>query len=176
MRLDERASPMHDSSLRNMRRFFDNYLEKGDCVLDVGSKKYLDHSTYRDILPPIRNVKYTGLDIEDGENVDIIVNDIYHWSDISDRTYDLVISGQTFEHISFFWMTFQEMVRITKLRGKICVIAPSKGGIHRYPIDCWRFYPDGMKALASYANVELLESYIDPASEVWGDCVGIFER
>jgi len=167
---------MHDSSLRNMRRFFDNYLTEGANILDVGSKKYGDHSTYRDVLPPVRGVKYMGLDIEDGENVDITVSDIYHWSEIPDGTYDVVISGQTFEHASFFWMTFQEMVRVTKLRGKICVIAPSKGGIHRYPVDCWRFYPDGMKALASYANVELLESHIDPASEMWGDCVGIFER
>ena len=30
--------------------------------------------------------------------------------------------------------------------------APSRGPEHRYPNDCWRFYPDGYRALAKYAR------------------------
>ena len=33
---------------------------------------------------------------------------------LADASYDLVYSGQTFEHAEFFWKTFAEMCRITK--------------------------------------------------------------
>ena len=26
--------------------------------------------------------------------------------------------------------------------GLACIIAPGAQGVHRFPVDCWRFYPD----------------------------------
>ena len=40
------------------------------------------------------------------------------------------------------------------------IVAPSAGKIHRYPFDCWRFYPDAGLALASYAHCDLDDSGI----------------
>ena len=167
---------MHSTSIENMKKFYKEYLKDGNSILDIGAKKYHGHQSYKDILPNnIKNIEYTGTDIVEGKNVNIVLTDPYNWKNvISDNTYDIVISGQTFEHTEFFWVTFQEMVRVTKEGGYICIIAPSRGKIHRYPVDCWRFHPDGMVALAKYTKTELLNSYISEGG--WGDCVGIFQK
>jgi hypothetical protein len=52
---------------------------------------------------------------------------------------------------------------------------PSSGPEHRYPVDCWRFYPDGLVALAEFAHLETLEAVTqwedlgDPVSDAWHD-------
>ena len=62
------------------------------------------------------------------------------------------------------------------------LIAPSRGPEHRYPVDCWRFYPDGFHALAKLGRLELLEVGTDwephpePDSAPWGDTVGVFRK
>jgi hypothetical protein len=44
------------------------------------------------------------------------------------------------------------------------MIAPSAGFPHRYPMDCWRFYPDSWLALCSYVGLELVEQYRERSS------------
>jgi hypothetical protein len=51
-----------------------------------------------------------------------------------------------------------EIARVLKPEGLCCIIAPSSGPVHRFPIDCWRFYPDGLRAVARYAGLEALET------------------
>ena len=162
---------MHESSVKSMRAFFDTFVKSPVSVLDIGSK---GGHAYRDIALSGGH-SYVGLDVEAGQNVDIVAADIYSWKKIKDETYDVLISGQAFEHIEFFWLTFREMVRVLKKGGCLCLIVPSKGDIHRYPFDCWRFYPDSMRALAKWGNVELMESTTDEQAD-WGDCKGVFKK
>jgi hypothetical protein len=74
------------------------------------------------------------------------------------------------------------MSRIVKSGGLIFLLAPSRGPEHRYPVDCWRFYPDGFRALAKWAGIDLLEVSTDweedpnPDSAACGDTVGVFRR
>jgi len=56
---------------------------------------------------------------------------------------------------------------------------PSTGEFHRYPVDCWRFYPDSANALVEWAkhnhfNPVLLESFICTQDSVFSDCVAVF--
>ncbi|MDP5132388.1 MAG: hypothetical protein NWQ54_16010, partial [Paraglaciecola sp.] len=57
---------------------------------------------------------------------------------------------------------------------------PSNGGFHRYPVDCWRFYPDSGNALVSWAkrnsyNCQLLESFVSYQQvNPWSDFVAVF--
>ena len=67
------------------------------------------------------------------------------------------------------------MVRVLKSNGFIFLIAPSAGQIHRYPVDCYRFYPEAYKALAKYTNCQLIDVWIDERGP-WNDLVGIFSR
>jgi hypothetical protein len=136
------------------------------------------NGSYRPLFPSCR---YIGVDMEPGPGVDVLANDPYSYP-LSSRSADLVISGQAFEHMEFFWIAWLEMCRIVKFGGLIFLLAPSRGPEHRYPVDCWRFYPDGFRALAKWSRVELIEVTTDwePDSEAdsaeWGDTVGVFRR
>lgn len=172
---------MHASSVRNMRKFFSTYSKPGDSVLDVGSQVIMENDPKYKEIAIKHNCKYEGLDIQAGRNVDIIVSSPYKWTKIKSHHYDIVISGQSFEHIQFFWLTFMEMVRVLKPNGCLCIIAPSEGYYHNMPVDCWRFLKDSMKALEIWSHTvclfptNLIETYIDLTSE-WKDCVGVFKK
>ncbi|WP_048710229.1 methyltransferase domain-containing protein [Microvirga massiliensis] len=88
----------------------------------------------------------------------------YVWFELSDDRYDVAISGQTFEHNPFFWVTFCEMARILKPGGVLFVIAPGGGRVHRFPYDCWRFYPDSWGALCTLSGMHLVETYFEKDS------------
>ena len=167
---------MHQSSLRHVRDLLSRYGAPAGTVADIGSMNV--NGTYRDLFPEYR---YIGIDMEPGPGVDIVVNKPYRYP-LPSGSVDLVICGQVFEHVEFFWSAWLDMCRIVKRGGLIFLLAPSRGPEHRYPVDCWRFYPDGFRALAKWAGVELLEVSTDwaedpdPGSAPWGDTVGVFRR
>ena len=156
---------MHESSLRRMEWFVRTHLyeEKNYEILDVGS--YDVNGSYKQFFKDTK-FRYTGLDMEQGPNVDIVPTSTYNWDEISNDQYDAVISGQALEHIEYFWVTVKEMVRVTKEGGLICIIAPNGFGEHRYPVDCWRFFTDGMIALAKYNNLEILHAHTNSAPSI----------
>ena len=151
---------MHESSFKNMEKFVLKYLKDYESkklkIIDIGSQDV--NGSYKSIFDN-PNWQYYGCDMVEGKNVDIILNDVYNWKEINSESFDVVISGQAFEHIEFFWVTMLEMSRILKEGGICCLIVPSGGIEHKFPIDCWRFYPDGLKALAKYAGLETVEVY-----------------
>ena len=171
---------MHRNSIEHMRGLVQRYLEPGTPLLvgDVGSYDYT--GSYRALFTDPA-WKYVGIDLNEGPNVDVVLPSAYQFP-FPDGHFDVLISGQAFEHVKFFWLTWMEMVRTLKPGGFIFLIAPSRGPEHRYPVDCWRFYPDGYRALAEYGKVDCLEAHTDwPAypgarGRVWGDTVGAFAK
>lgn len=135
-------------------------------VLDVGS--YNVNGCYK----PLFSCHYVGLDTSGGPNVDYVAKNPYKW-EFPDDSFDLVISGQCFEHVQAPWLLVKEMERVCS--GWIIVIAPWKWRIHPYPIDCWRILPDGMRFLLSeWCTFELKEC--DTACEtapLEGLCYGV---
>ena len=154
---------MHKNSYSKMKWFKDTYLskEKKLEILDVGS---LDHSgeyNYRNIFNE-ENWNYTGLDIQAGNNVDIVVSDIYNWYEVEDNSYDVVISGQFFEHLEFFWLTMNQIERVLNPGGLLCIIVPSAGPKHGGKmLNCYRFHEDGLKAMAKYVDFEIINATVD---------------
>jgi SAM-dependent methyltransferase len=79
-----------------------------------------------------------------------------------------------------FWLVFLEIMRVLKPNGLFYLNAPSNGNFHRYPVDCWRFYPDSGNALVAWAkrnniNAALLESYTGVQElDLWNDFVAVF--
>jgi SAM-dependent methyltransferase len=135
-------------------------------VLDIGSVDIC--GTYRTLLPP--TAAYTGLDMEPGRNVDYIPKDPYNWAELADGSFDVIISGQCFEHIEYPWLTMCQIARKLKRDGLVCLIAPSSGHEHRFPVDCYRYYPDGWRALCKWANLTVLEAKYDKVDPDWHDC------
>lgn len=167
---------MHQSSIDKMTTFRDNHLisKKNEPlqILDLGSQDV--NGSYRPIfMHP--GWRYTGLDMEMGNNVDVVLNTPYVWKEVASESADVVVSGQAFEHIQYIWITILEIARVLKPGGICCILAPSSGPEHRYPMDCWRFYPDGMISLANFAQLDVLEAVTqwgntgDVDSDAWHD-------
>lgn len=165
--LFKEAIIMHKSSILRMQWFVDNYaakITKNEVrVLDVGSCDV--NGSYRRLFNATK-YQYTGLDIGEGPNVDIVLKNPYDWDTVESDSFDLVISGQAFEHIEFFWKTMEEMTRVLKKDGLLCIIAPNGFKEHRYPVDCYRFFTDGMIALARYVGIEPLHAHTNCAPSI----------
>lgn len=169
---------MHVSSYEHMQRLVSKYLDRDRAIqaIDIGS--YDVNGSYRTLFDS-PNWRYTGVDLEKGPGVDVVLTSPYRFP-FASRSVDVIVSGQAFEHVEYFWMTWLEMIRVLKPGGLIFLIAPSRGPEHRYPQDCWRFYPDGYRALARFGRCELVEvttdwePHPDPGSGPWGDTVGVF--
>lgn len=164
---------MHQSSYRRMRYFKENYLNPNDelKILDIGSFDKNGDYNYGLILNE-EKWTYHGLDLKEGNNVHIVIENGYDWKEIEDETYDVVISGQAFEHIEFFWLTLEQVKRVLKPGGLFCLIVPSSGPVHRNPYDCYRFNQNGMKAMAKYINFTVIETghNTHDISKPWFDC------
>jgi len=149
---------MHQSSFEKMLSFRDAYLEGRQNeplrILDLGSMDV--NGSYKPIFDSTGWI-YQGVDLSTGPNVDLVLQNPYSWKEIPSGSADVFVSGQAFEHIEFFWITILEVMRVLRTGGLCCIIAPAGGFEHRYPVDCWRFYPDGMRALARFARLTVLE-------------------
>lgn len=150
---------MHQSSLEAMARFVEEELgdRRGQAlqILDVGSMDV--NGSYRQFFDDPAWT-YTGVDMEAGPGVDAVLPQPYDWSGLADSAYDVVVSGQAFEHIEFPWVTILEVARVLRPGGLLCLIVPSGGHEHRYPLDCWRYYPDGIRALAHWADLDVVRA------------------
>jgi len=147
---------MHANSLRLMQEFLIDHVKPWRTtgrVLDVGA--YNVNGCYR---PLWAGWDYTGLDQEAGPNVDLVVPD---GQPFPGGDYDVVISGQCLEHAKRPWELCDQMGRMLKPGGLLCLIAPFMISVHRYPIDCWRILPDGMRVLLEeYGGCDLLSAVI----------------
>jgi SAM-dependent methyltransferase len=170
---------MHDTALEIGQQFFTTYMTglPAASILDVGSLNV--NGSLRQCAPA--GVRYTGVDLVAGPGVDTVLSDP-HKLPFADGAFDAVVSTSCFEHDPMFWLTFIEIVRVTKPSGVIYISAPSNGWYHCYPMDNWRFYPDAGLSLESWAQhqgfeVHLLESFIARRrNDIWNDCVMVFER
>lgn len=168
---------MHPTAMDNGRRFFERYVADaaGKTIVDVGAQSV--NGSLRDACPP--GARYLGVDFVAGEGVDIVLDDPYRLP-FESSSVDVVVSSSCFEHIEFFWLMFNEILRVLKPSGIFYMNAPSNGEFHRYPVDCWRFYPDSGQALVNWGARSgycpvLLESFTTRQRlDVWNDYVAVF--
>jgi SAM-dependent methyltransferase len=106
------------------------------------------------------DIQWDTLDIYDSPNLTYPKSETYSFP-ISDNTYDIVISGQVIEHVAKIWRWMPELARVTKPVGLVITVNPSSWPFHEAPIDCWRMYPDGMKALCEDAGLLIEQSFSD---------------
>jgi SAM-dependent methyltransferase len=177
--------PMHKSALDKLATFRRAYLahveEEPLTVLDVGSA--VADPSHESNRSELQNPAWAlrGLDIAPGTNVDVVVTEPYDWREVPSGSVDVVTCSQVFEHAEYFWITMLEIARVLKTHGLAFVNAPGAGPLHRYPVDCWRFYDDAFPALARYAGLDLLESQVQWAPAYrkglqWRDATGIMQR
>lgn len=173
---------MHTSAMKNGEVFFQRYMRyvKSDTpvkVVDIGAQNV--NGSLREVCPP--GCEYIGVDFIVANGVDVVLDDPYTLP-FADNSIDVVVSSSCFEHSEMFWVLFLEVLRVLKPQGLFYLNAPSNGAFHRYPVDCWRFYPDSGKALVNWAkrnnyNILLLESFVSfQIGACWSDFVAVFVK
>ncbi len=195
---------MHPSAYDEMAGCVRKYLRTGQkyTVVDFGSfsSKRRSTMTHRALLEPY-DCDIVGVDIRSGGNVDVVMPKPYRLP-LKSNSVDVVVSGQVFEHIPFFWASMLEIARVLKPEGYVFMTVPSRGHVHT-AVDCWRYYPDGLRALAAFSGLTLREARtdfpprvrdvdpdappgrgggrhhypsIDMEHRYWGDTVGVFQK
>ena len=170
---------MHTTAMQNAALFFETY---APCIgpgrlLDIGAQDV--NGSLKQVCPS--TLAYTGVDFVAGPGVDVVLDDPYVMPFDSDSV-DAIVSSSCFEHSQLFWVLFLELLRVLKPSGLLYLNVPSNGLFHRYPVDCWRFYPDSGGALAEWGRrndyrCHLLESFVaKQAHEPWNDFVAVFLR
>jgi SAM-dependent methyltransferase len=177
-----------------MARCVERYMPKDRRyrVVDLGSRvspQRRGAATHRDLLRE-HDCDIVGIDIRAGRNVDVVMSKPYRIP-LEGASVDVVFAGQVFEHVPFFWASMLEIARVLRPEGYFFLTVPSRGHVHA-KLDCWRYYPDGLRAIAAFAALEICEAHtdfppttdagrhdfarIDAANEYWGDTVGVFRK
>lgn len=168
---------MHPSAAENFRKFIEKYInnskQKEFIFLEIGS--YNVNGSLKDILDSHcqKSFNHIGMDIEAGPGVDKVIEP-YNFP--YENYADVVLSNSQLEHDPQFWRTIEQMKKAAKPNGLIWLCAPSKGSVHRYPVDVYRFYPDAFPELAKAYGMTCLESYIDETAHDWGDNVAVLKK
>lgn len=168
---------MHISALQHGKLFFDTYLgpDALATIVDIGAQNI--NGSLRECMPT--GCLHIGVDFVPGPGVDVVLDDPYRLP-FADASVDVIVSSSCFEHIEFFWLMFNEALRVLSPSGLFYLNAPTNGDFHRYPVDCWRFYPDAGAALARWGQHNgftcvLLESFTAYQNQdIWNDQVAVF--
>ena len=174
---------MHPSSRENMRHarnIINKHLGNDLTILDLGGRN-IKPGQDRTYYPQFEDIckNYYIADINSGGNVTHVMPGPYELP-FEDNSIDLVVSGQTFEHIHNPFRSTHELKRVLKPKCFMIIIAPSSGPTHDNP-DCWRFYRDSFKAIAQECELNVIADWIDngnwePRSERWKDHVFVGQK
>lgn len=144
---------MHNNTKLLFEKYARGVFAPGMRVLEVGPDGA--RSTFRNIIG--EDVRWTGIDIAARDGVDIVARSEYEFP-LEDNSVDIVLSENVIEHVRMPWKWMRELCRVCKRGGCIITINPVSWGYHEYPVDCWRIYPEGMRALSEDCGLDVLES------------------
>lgn len=142
---------MHLNSKLLFERYAKSIFKSHMRVLEIGPDKH--PSTYREMVGD-ETIIWETLDIFPSDSLTNVAENEYRFP-IPDETFDIVLSGQVIEHVKKIWVWIKELTRICKRGGRIITIAPASWPYHARPVDCWRIYPEGMKALYEEAGLSI---------------------
>ena len=72
-----------------------------------------------------------------------------------EESWDYILSDQVLEHLRHPWRAAEEIHRILRPGGLAIVTTCAYNPVHKFPIDCYRFLPQGLEAL--FEAFELVE-------------------
>lgn len=113
-------------------------------VLEIGSKDYGNTQPFRELFG---HCDYVGVDLEDGKNVDYVVNLEEDLGPIKDQKFDLIIICSVLEHSPRPWVLAANIQTLLSERGVIYSCHPWVWRYHKYPDDYFRFSPKGIQVL-----------------------------
>ena len=146
---------MHTNSILLFEKHVKPVLEDGMKILEIGPDAF--PSTFQRLSEDVTVACWDTLDIYYNPNLTYQNSHEYDFQIQSD-SYDVVLSGQVIEHVKKPWKWLPELARVTKPGGLVITIGPVSWTYHDAPVDCWRIYPEGMRALCEEAGLTTILS------------------
>lgn len=119
-------------------------------VIEIGSRHYAAQTSvhYRDLC---RGLDYVGVDLSEGENVDVALDFTSDYTVIEEklggRGFRTIICCSVLEHVDNVFKMAQNMSQLMAPGGVLFLSVPFAWRFHGYPSDYWRFTPKGVKYL-----------------------------
>jgi len=134
----------------NHRRFIQRYrADLAGPYLEVGSKDYGNTADLRSLFAGRDD--YVGVDLEDGPGVDVRLDLAEPFDQIDARLqrrrFGTIFCLSVLEHCRQPFVMAENLTRLLKPAGKICIAVPFAFRYHAYPSDYWRFTHEGVKTL-----------------------------
>lgn len=148
---------MHLNSKLLLQKYALDYFQPGMKVLEIGPNEF--PSAYQKIAQK-PGVEWHNIDITDNPQLTYRMKSEYEFP-IATNSYDVVVSGQVLEHVRKIWVWMREITRVCKVGGTVISINPVSYGYHEAPIDCWRVYPEGMRALYDDSGLETITCSVE---------------
>jgi ubiquinone/menaquinone biosynthesis C-methylase UbiE len=145
---------MHTNSKLLFDKYGKGFFRSGNRILEVGPDAF--PSSYQDIVND-NSITWETTDISDRGKMTYPNAGEYSFP-VPDESYDVVLTGQVIEHVKKIWIWVRELERVCKKGGYVIIINPVSWPFHEVPVDCWRIFPDGMKALLEDTSLRVLES------------------
>jgi len=163
---------MHPNSRLLFKKYASSLIRDGARVLEIGPDDF--PSTYQQIVGD-RKTQWETLELSHRPGITHVASSEYKFP-IEDNTYDVVISGQVIEHVRKIWVWMNEVARICKPGGLVITINPVSWPFHENPVDCWRIYPDGMRALYEDAGLTVQTSVFESLEPYKVTTLDVLER
>jgi SAM-dependent methyltransferase len=148
---------MHSNSQLMFKKYAMEYFTAGSKILEIGPDKI--PSTYQTIVGG-QELQWDTLDIRDISGLTFPRSSPDSFP-VPDCSYDVVFSGQVIEHVVRIWDWMKELARVAKSGGRVITIGPVSWPYHEAPVDCWRLYPEAMRALSEFAGLRLEKSHFE---------------
>lgn len=151
---------MHLNSELLFKKHAAAVFKSGMRVLEIGPNAF--PSTYQEIAGA--DATWETIDLVKRPGLTHVSSGEYEFPLPSDA-FDVVLSAQVIEHVRKIWLWIKELARVCKPGGWVITINPVSWPYHEDPIDCWRIYPDGMRALYDEAGLTVNTSVCEFLAE-----------
>ena len=101
------------------------------------------------------NIEWHLLGLEEDPALQVCAISEYEYP-LADESYDVVVAANVLEHVRKPWVWIHQVTRVARIGGYVITVNPVSWPYHEAPVDCWRAYPEGMKALFEETGLELI--------------------
>ena len=124
----------------------------GNDVLEIGSRMHVPNAWWVNNRDLSRG-KWTGMDMQPGENVDVVADMHSLPAEWSGR-FSGVLCSEVLEHVSRPWVALPKVREVVRPGGWIIVTTLFSFPIHAYPSDFYRYTREGLHLLLADAGFD----------------------